>query len=115
MHNYSRPRVGVLGVSGYSGAEALLLLRRHGGVEAVALERDGEIGEAVRHEKLALVFLATPHETSMEAAPAALAAGARVVDLSGAFRLKDMTAYHRWYKMQHTAPDLLADAVYGLP
>ncbi len=118
MHIYSGNRVGVLGVSGYSGAELLRLLGRHGGVEAVALERDGAgsaVAEAVRRERLNLVFLATPHEVSLEAVPAILEAGARVVDLSGAFRLKDSGAYDRWYGMTHTAPALLEEAVYGLP
>jgi N-acetyl-gamma-glutamyl-phosphate reductase len=51
----------------------------------------------------------------MELAPAMLDAGARVIDLSGAFRLRDAATYSRWYKEEHTAPDLLAEAVYGLP
>jgi N-acetyl-gamma-glutamyl-phosphate reductase len=117
MHKYSqaRPRAGVLGVSGYSGRELLALLERHGGVETVALDRDGGAAEAVRQHRLNVLFLCTPHEASLEAAPAALQAGARVVDLSGAFRLKDPAAYQRWYKFTHHAPELLAEAVYGLP
>ena len=125
MNNYSqsarrepapvhRPRAGVLGVSGYSGRELLALLARHEGVEAVPLERHRSAGEAVRAHGLAVVFLATPHEASLEAAPEALAAGARVVDLSGAFRLKDAAVFEHWYGMPHTAPELLAEAVYGL-
>jgi N-acetyl-gamma-glutamyl-phosphate reductase len=64
---------------------------------------------------LAVVFLATPPEVSMELAPAMLEAGARVVDLSGAFRLGTAENYRAWYKAEHTRPDLLAEAVYGLP
>jgi N-acetyl-gamma-glutamyl-phosphate reductase len=64
---------------------------------------------------VALVFLATPPEVSMELAPAMLAAGARVVDLSGAFRLRTPENYAAWYKETHTQPGLLAEAVYGLP
>jgi len=116
MHNYSKtPRAGVLGVSGYSGRELLGLLQRHGGVEPVPLDRDGDAGEAVRQHRLDLLFLATPHEASLEAVPAALDAGARVVDLSGAFRLQDAAAYSRWYQFTHTSAALLAEAVYGLP
>ena len=51
----------------------------------------------------------------MELAPAMLDAGAKVIDLSGAFRLGDAATYTRWYKEEHTAPALLAEAVYGLP
>ena len=72
-------------------------------------------GDAVRHEGLAIVFLATPPEVSMELAPVMLAAGARVVDLSGAFRLGTPSSYAAWYKEPHTQPELLAEAVYGLP
>jgi N-acetyl-gamma-glutamyl-phosphate reductase len=61
------------------------------------------------------VFLATPAEVSAELAPRLLARGARVVDLSGAFRLADPAAYPAWYGFAHPRPDLLADARYGLP
>jgi N-acetyl-gamma-glutamyl-phosphate reductase len=59
--------------------------------------------------------LATPAEVSMELAPAILEAGAKVIDLSGAFRLRSPENYSRWYKEKHTEPSLLAEAVYGLP
>jgi N-acetyl-gamma-glutamyl-phosphate reductase len=108
------PNVGILGVSGYSGQELQALLSRHGGVGVVALERESDAGGEVRRHGLALVFLATPHEVSLAAAPAALEAGAKVVDLSGAFRLKDPAVFARWYGMEHSAPALLAEAVYGL-
>jgi N-acetyl-gamma-glutamyl-phosphate reductase len=68
-----------------------------------------------RAARLAVVFLATPPEVSMELAPALLDAGTKVIDLSGAFRLRDAAAYSRWYKQEHTAPQLLEEAVYGLP
>ena len=71
--------------------------------------------EAVRDAGLALVFLATPPEVSMELAGLMLQAGARVVDLSGAFRLGTPENYTAWYKEPHTRPDLLVEAVYGLP
>ena len=106
--------VAILGVSGYSGQELMSLLAWHGGVRPVALENTTEMGAAVRQHGLVLVFLATPHEVSLEAAPQALGAGAKVVDLSGAFRLKDARIFADWYGMEHPAPELLAEAVYGL-
>jgi N-acetyl-gamma-glutamyl-phosphate reductase len=62
-----------------------------------------------------VVFLATPPEVSLELVPALLARGIRVVDLSGAFRLRTVENYTAWYKEKHTEPALLAEAVYGLP
>ena len=62
-----------------------------------------------------VVFLATPHETSHEVVPALVERGLRVIDLSGAFRLKDPGGYPRWYGFEHDAPGALAEAVYGLP
>jgi N-acetyl-gamma-glutamyl-phosphate reductase len=71
--------------------------------------------EAVNGAGIGLVFLATPPEVSMELAPTMLGAGARVVDLSGAFRLRTPENYQAWYKEPHTQPALLAEAAYGLP
>lgn len=127
-----RERVGIVGFTGYSGAELVRLLDRHSRAEPVLLvHRDdgaaspirGVSGptrlpctpEAVKKEGIALVFLATPPEVSMELAPALLATGSRVVDLSGAFRLGTAENYKAWYKADHTQPELLATAVYGLP
>lgn len=120
----NRKKVGIVGYRGYSGAELVRILQRHPMVQPVLLEHREESGhaaslacnpETVRNEGLALVFLATPPEVSMELAPAMLEAGARVVDLSGAFRLRTPEAYTAWYKESHTQPQLLAEAVYGLP
>ncbi|MGP0073948.1 MAG: N-acetyl-gamma-glutamyl-phosphate reductase [Bryobacteraceae bacterium] len=126
-------KIGVVGFSGYSGAELVRLLGFHPQAEPVLLEHRQDQAthpapvnqphprrapctpDSVRAEGLALVFLATPPEVSMELAPALLDAGAKVVDLSGAFRLRDAATYSRWYKQEHTAPQLLAEAVYGLP
>ena len=128
-----RSLAGIVGFRGYSGAELLRLLAHHPGVEPVLLEhrqdskdRPQPIGaepfqrvpctpEAVESEKVDVVFLATPADVSMDLAPAMLRAGAKVIDLSGAFRLPDGAAYSRWYKEKHTAPELLSEAVYGLP
>jgi N-acetyl-gamma-glutamyl-phosphate reductase len=130
MNNY---KVGVVGFRGYSGAELIRLLTRHPHVDPILLEHreDPErrpqpmsakqrrsvkcTHEAVKAENLALVFLATPADVSMELAPTMLDAGAKVIDLSGAFRLRDSSTYSRWYKEKHIAPQLLEEAVYGLP
>jgi len=126
-------RVGIVGYRGYSGAELVRLLQHHSKVEPVLLEHRDDGGaapsirnrkgpaklpfspEAVARESLALVFLATPPEVSMDLAPAILETGARVVDLSGAFRLRTPENYKAWYKEPHTQPALLGEAVYGLP
>jgi N-acetyl-gamma-glutamyl-phosphate reductase len=71
--------------------------------------------EAIVQEGLSLVFLATQAEVSMNLAQAYLPTGVKIIDLSGAFRLRDGETYSRWYKERHTAPDLLAEAAYGLP
>ena len=70
--------------------------------------------EALTTSDLDLVFLATPHETSENCVAALLDRGLRVIDLSGAFRLKDASAYPLWYGFEHHAPRQLAEAVYGL-
>jgi N-acetyl-gamma-glutamyl-phosphate reductase len=129
-----RPKVGIVGYRGYSGAELVRILERHPLVDPVLLEHRADAAatgpairnrkgpftlpctaDAVRAESVALVFLATPPEVSMDLAPAMLAAGARVVDLSGAFRLRTPENYAAWYKSAHTQPELLAEAAYGLP
>jgi len=130
MNKYN---IGVVGFNGYSGAELIRILGSHPQTEPVLLEHRHDPGghpvpinrpqprlapctpDSVRSEGLAVVFLATPPEVSMELAPAMLDAGAKVIDLSGAFRLRDAATYSRWYKHEHTAPRLLSEAVYGLP
>jgi N-acetyl-gamma-glutamyl-phosphate reductase len=91
----------------------------HGGAPAIRRAQPAAripcTADAVSQEQLAVVFLATPPEVSMELAPIMLSAGARVVDLSGAFRLRTPENYAAWYKETHTQPELLAEAVYGLP
>lgn len=126
-------RVGIVGFRGYSGAELVSILERHDKVEPWLLEHRQDAagrpgprgeqepprmpctGEAVRSEQVSAVFLATPPEVSMDLAPAMIEAGARVIDLSGAFRLGTVENYKKWYKADHTQPGLLAEAVYGLP
>ena len=129
-------RVGIVGGTGYTGVELLRLLALHPRVEIVAITSRSEAGVAVadlfpslRHRvdlrftepdvgRLAecdAVFFATPNGTAMTMAPALLAAGARVIDLAADFRLRDAAEWEDWYGMPHACPDLLAEAVYGLP
>lgn len=124
-----RTRVGIVGHSGYSGAELVKILRGHPRVEPVLVDHRGEAAAEARSglprlawsapalagNRIAVLFLATPHEVSMELAPAALEQGAKVIDLSGAFRLRTAENYRRWYGADHARADLLAEAAYGLP
>ena len=125
-------RAGIVGFRGYSGAELIKILTRHTGFEPVLLEHRADAGakplprgykgpeqisstaEAARQAGLSAVLFATPPEVSMEMAPDLLHAGIKVVDLSGAFRLGTADTYRQWYKEEHTAPQLLPQAVYGL-
>jgi N-acetyl-gamma-glutamyl-phosphate reductase len=132
MNNYSFTPVGIVGFRGYSGQEMLRILAHHPHSRPVLLEhlekeeRPRPVGhpgpprmpataEAVKSAGLAAVFLATPADVSMQLAPALLDAGAKVIDLSGAFRLGTAANFERWYAQPHTRPDLLAEAAYGLP
>src|SRR5450432_3563998 len=125
-------QAGIVGHSGYSGAELVRILERHPHIQPVLLDhRDAPntpvrrhakppvripcTAEAVQAEQLAVVCLATSAAVSMELAPVMLQAGARVVDLSGAFRLRTPENYTAWYQEPHTQPELLAEAAYGLP
>ncbi|MGH8909106.1 MAG: N-acetyl-gamma-glutamyl-phosphate reductase [Egibacteraceae bacterium] len=124
--------IGIVGGSGYGGAELLRLLAGHPTLKVRTVAARGAVGrdlaEVFPHlgmsgtlvpaepdalEGCAAVFLATPHEASLALAPPLLGLGATVVDLSGAFRL-DADAFEAWYGLRHTAPQL-TPAVYGLP
>jgi N-acetyl-gamma-glutamyl-phosphate reductase len=125
--------VGIVGFRGYSGAELVSLLDAHPGVEAVLLEHRHDAEHRPQplrskpHRKMActadhareagveVIFLATPPEVSMELAQEFLRAGIRVIDISGAFRLGTAENFAHWYKEEHKAPELMAEAVYGLP
>jgi N-acetyl-gamma-glutamyl-phosphate reductase len=132
-------RVAIAGASGYTGAELIRLLSGHPGVELVRLAAGEQAGRTLRAvhpqfrgtalgertlvesdwdalaEGVDLAFLALPHGHALTAAPRLLARGCRVVDLGADFRLRDPEAYRRWYRLEHTASDLLHEAVYGLP
>ncbi|MEI2686396.1 MAG: N-acetyl-gamma-glutamyl-phosphate reductase [Cypionkella sp.] len=127
-------RIAVLGASGYTGAELVRLISTHPDMEIAALSADRKAGQAMadvfpflRHldlpplQKIAeidfssidLCFCALPHATTQEVI-SALPRSLRIVDLSADFRLRDPAAYEKWYGQPHTAPDLQAEAVYGL-
>jgi N-acetyl-gamma-glutamyl-phosphate reductase len=133
-------KIGVLGASGYTGAELLRLLIRHPGVEIALLTAERRAGQHMRQvfpqfspyalpkllsidavdwkaEALDLAFCALPHATTQTVIKDLLAAApaAKVVDLSADFRLADTAAYARWYGHEHHAPELQKEAVYGLP
>jgi N-acetyl-gamma-glutamyl-phosphate reductase len=129
-------KIGIVGGTGYTGAELLRLLSQHADARVVILTSRQEAGKRADalypqlrgHCGLAYVapdvdalktcdavFFATPHGAAMQMAPALVAAGVKIVDLSADFRLKDTAQFTHWYKLEHTAKDLLAEAVYGLP
>jgi N-acetyl-gamma-glutamyl-phosphate reductase len=127
-----RTPIGIVGFSGYSGAELIQILERHPHAEPILLEHReaaeqprpiGYAGpkrmpctaDSVRTAGIQGVFLATAPKISMDLAPGFLDAGAKVVDLSGAFRLGTVENYERWYKEKHTQPELLKEAVYSIP
>jgi N-acetyl-gamma-glutamyl-phosphate reductase len=127
-----RIRVGIVGATGYVGAELVRLLARHPDVEIVGLTARGRNDESVAatHPHLATtgltidaatpddvdaLFLALPHGTAAGLVPEVAARGTAVIDLGPDFRLRDPSDYPRWYGFDHPAPELLDDAVYGLP
>src|SRR5213593_552081 len=136
MH-MDRIRASVAGASGYAGGELVRWLAGHPRVDLVHLTAFREQGRPLAdvfpnlrgfagqtlngaswREMAAdsdVVFLALPHGAAVEAAPALLERGARVVDLGADFRLKDPASYARWYGSEHGAAELLDAAVYGLP
>jgi N-acetyl-gamma-glutamyl-phosphate reductase len=135
-----RIKTAIVGASGYSGMELLRLLLGHPGVELVAVTSRQESGKALAEvfprfrgapgAELSFIepdadaiaatgaqaaFLALPHGVAAEIARALLERGLRVLDLSADFRLHEAAAYQEFYGHAHPAPDLLAEAVYGLP
>lgn len=127
-------RIGIYGATGYTGLELISWLRKHSRAELVfATSRtfagrrlsdaypttdDLELRDAseVDAGSVDVVFLCLPHgATTISTARDALAAGTRVIDLSNDFRLRDAAVYESWFKHAHGAPELLDEAVYGLP
>jgi N-acetyl-gamma-glutamyl-phosphate reductase len=137
MSGANRITVGIIGASGYTGAELLRLAAAHprydvrlatgdsmAGRRAAAVYPSLEVAypdlvfeefDPAAVSGLDLVFLGLPHGASMDLAPTLVGEVGCVVDLSAAFRLKDASAYPAFYGFEHTQPDLLAEAVFGLP
>lgn len=129
-------KIGVIGGTGYTGAELLRLLAVHPEAEIKVITSRGEAGKRVAdlfpslrgHIDLSfsapddnalaacdVVFVATPHGVAMQQAPSLLARGVRLIDLAPDFRLKDAVTFEQWYGVPHACPELLGEAVYGLP
>jgi N-acetyl-gamma-glutamyl-phosphate reductase len=133
----TRKKIGILGASGYTGADAVRLLARHPNVEIAALTANTHAGKAMEEvfphffmldlprltewekvdwSKLDAVFCGLPHGTTQEIIAAVLAANPaiKILDMSADFRLRDMGVYAQWYGHEHRAPNLQSEAVYGL-
>jgi N-acetyl-gamma-glutamyl-phosphate reductase len=126
-----RIRVGIIGATGYVGAELIRLLARHPNVALVGLSgrgRDHDPIEGIHphlgstgltvHAELPpadAVFMALPHGAAAALVPDLVAAGTAIIDQGPDFRLRDPSDYPRWYGFEHPRPDLLDTAVYGLP
>ena len=129
-------KVGIVGGTGYTGVELLRLLSRHPDVELTAITSRKEAGLRVDamypslrgwvdlafttpdEANLAgcdVVFFATPNGIAMQEAERLVEAGVRVIDLAADFRIKDIAEWEKWYGMTHASPQLVAEAVYGLP
>lgn len=129
-------RVAVVGASGYTGVELIRLLVGHPEIEIVSVTSRQHEGLPISQAfpsltgfcelhcepldvdaiaaKAELVFTALPHKSAMDVIPGFLAAGCKIVDLSADYRLKDQSVYEQWYQ-EHSSPELLSEAVYGLP
>lgn len=129
-------KVGIVGGTGYTGVELLRILSQHPQVDLHAITSRSEEGVAVADmfpslrgrvdlrfvtpDNAALsacdvVFFATPHGVAMSQAEELIAAGVKVIDLAADFRLQDLEAFEKWYKMPHSCPDVLRnDSAYGL-
>ncbi len=125
-------RVGIIGATGYVGAELIRLLSRHPNVDIAGLagrdRHDDPIGTFHSHlattgltvgaelpADIDAAFLALPHGAATAMVPAMAAKGIAIIDLGPDFRLRDAADYPRWYGFEHPRPDLLEIAVYGLP
>ena len=129
-------RIGIVGGTGYTGVELLRLLAQHPEADVRAITSRKDAGAPVaqmfpslrgrydlaftdpKDANLAgcnVVFFATPHGVAMAQARELLSAGVRIIDLAADFRVQDPQVFERWYKMPHACPDLLREAVYGIP
>ncbi|MFK8027627.1 MAG: N-acetyl-gamma-glutamyl-phosphate reductase [Gammaproteobacteria bacterium] len=129
-------KVGIVGGTGYTGIELIRLLHAHPQVEITAITSRSEAGRSLSElvpsffglsnltfqepslevlSNCELIFFATPNGTAMKMTPQLLAAGKRVIDLAADFRIKDVETWQQWYGEKHACPDLVDEAVYGLP
>ena len=129
-------KVGIVGGTGYTGVELLRLLVVHPQVELHVITSRADAGTPVSEmfpslrghvdlnfvhpdeahlDHCDLVFFATPNGIAMQQVPALLDAGVRVIDLAADFRIEEVAEWEKWYGMSHACPDLVAEAVYGLP
>jgi len=129
-------KVGIVGGTGYTGVELLRILSQHPEVQIEAITSRQEAGMPVSDlfpslrgrvslefcdpaeaslEKCSVVFFATPNGIAMQQTKHLLDAGVRVIDLAADFRIKDVAEWEKWYGMTHSCPELVAEAVYGLP
>ena len=132
----SKIKVGIVGGTGYTGVELLRLLALHPNAELTVITSRGEAGLPVADMFPSLrgyvdlkfsdpaqvdlsvcdvVFFATPNGIAMQQTRDLLAKGVRVIDLAADFRIKDIATWEKWYGMTHACPELVAEAVYGLP
>lgn len=129
-------RIGIVGGTGYTGVELLRLLAQHPEAELTAITSRKETGMPVADmfpslrrrvvlkfsdpvnsplDRCDVVFFATPNGIAMNEARRLIEAGVRVIDLAADFRIKDVAVWEKWYGMTHASPELIAEAVYGLP
>src|SRR4051794_11765079 len=129
-------KAGIVGGTGYTGVELLRMLSQHREVSVETITSRSEAGMAVADlfpslrgrislrfsdpseaelHKCDIVFFATPNGIAMQQARILLDAGVRIIDLAADFRIKDVAVWEKWYGMTHACPDLLREAVYGLP
>jgi N-acetyl-gamma-glutamyl-phosphate reductase len=128
--------IGIVGGTGYTGVELLRILATHPQAHVTAITSRKEAGMPVtdlypslrgrtdlafetpdeaRLSECDVVFFATPHGVAMSQARELLAAGVKIIDLAADFRLQDTAVFEKWYGMPHGCPDILREAVYGLP
>jgi N-acetyl-gamma-glutamyl-phosphate reductase len=129
-------KVGIVGATGYTGVELLRLLAGHPDIEIKAITSRSEVGVPVASlfpnlrgivdltfclpdlknlKTCDVVFFATPHGVAQSLIPSLLQAGIKIIDLSADFRIRDISLWEQWYGQRHAAPELIAEAVYGLP
>lgn len=129
-------KVGIVGGTGYTGVELLRILSQHPQVRITAITSRKEAGlpvadmypslrgrvdlafttpDEARLNECDVVFFATPHGVAMAQARELLSSGVKIIDLAADFRLKDTAEFETWYGMPHACPDILGEAVYGLP